>query len=65
MTESKTLHLISVLEDRSSKRNKIMDSIVATLPPMSDIRYKQFGSWRDYFLLLEFKKERISGKEAI
>lgn len=60
------MHLISVLEDRSSKRDKMMDTIVVATPPrMSDTRYEQFGSWGDYFLLVEFKKESISGKEAI
>lgn len=60
------MHLISVLEDRSSKRDEIMGTIVvATPPPMSDTRCERFGSWRDYFLLVEFKKESISGKEAI
>ena len=44
----------------------MMDTIVVATPPrMSDTRYEQFGSWGDYFLLVEFKKESISGKEAI
>lgn len=56
------MHLISVLEDRSSKRDEIMGTIVvATPPPMSDTRYlNSLEVGEIIFLLVEFKKESVS-----